>query len=444
MPWIEQQLIADGVSADGRIVVARAILDIITSSQILTMAVNAGGTGYVDDETFDLVGGTAVSVNGASIIARGRVVAQAAGVVTAVEIVSSGAYSALPGTTGAATTNSSGVGTGLTLDLTTQTARYTQDRSTFTNFTTDFEWIATSVKASNAPTIGIASALSGSIDSMRLLTASGFDNGETFLTQPGAPPSNLFYVNVPNQAPQLFMSVTERRVNILVSDGTFKQAGQMGLFIPRTNVDTNYPFPGICWGQTTSPQVFNTSFSTTNRSLLNPVDPGDVQTQYQYRDNVSPSWFSISQDNNLGTQIPRSVMWPAQGDGARYSFNSAPIPTGSTAQAAEMSPFTATAGKGGGSLSENEWFANDASSLGPQGPANLGDNNQLHFTAEAHIIANQPNNVQVVGIIDGFENIHGRGLNAFDEIETEPGRRYLVYNDTNTTSLFRWVAMEKV
>jgi len=98
--------------------------------------------------------GTAVSINGVSVIARGVVVAIAGDDVTEVKITSSGIYTSLPGTTDVATTNASGIGDDLlTVDLTTQAAQWTQDRSTFVDLTTDYEWIASSVKTSNAPTM---------------------------------------------------------------------------------------------------------------------------------------------------------------------------------------------------------------------------------------------------------------------------------------------------
>ena len=128
MPWIEQQLIADGVTAEGRVVVNKALLEMITNDQVLTLAVNAGGTGYVVGEIFDIVGGTALAVNGATFNATGRVTAESGGVVSAIEILSSGAYSADPTLTGAATTNASLAGNDdLPVDITMQTARWTQD-----------------------------------------------------------------------------------------------------------------------------------------------------------------------------------------------------------------------------------------------------------------------------------------------------------------------------
>ena len=167
MSWLEQALIADGVTADGRIVVGEVLRELVENANILSLdAVGSNnGSGYVVGETFDIVGGTAVSINGVSIIARGVVVAIAGDDVTEVKITSCGIYTALPGTTDVATTNASGVGDdALLVDLTTQAAQWTADRDTFVDLTTDYEWIASSVKATNAPTIGLDMILSGAND----------------------------------------------------------------------------------------------------------------------------------------------------------------------------------------------------------------------------------------------------------------------------------------
>ncbi|MCK5497416.1 MAG: hypothetical protein KAI80_13445, partial [Hyphomicrobiaceae bacterium] len=131
MPFIDEQLVANGTTTLGRIIATKAILDIITNDAVLTLAVNAGGTGYVVGETFDVDGGTVIASNPA-FNARGVVTAEAAGVVTAVKITSAGAYSTLPGAVGQTTSNSSAAGNNdLTVDLTTQVAQWTQDRSTY-------------------------------------------------------------------------------------------------------------------------------------------------------------------------------------------------------------------------------------------------------------------------------------------------------------------------
>lgn len=447
MSFVHQVLIADGVTAEGRVVFPKAILEIIKNAQVLTMAVNAGGTGYVVGEEFDLNTGTAVALNGATFAARGRVTAESAGVVTGVEFISGGAYTANPTATGGATTNATAAGNDdLTVDVTMQTALWTQDESDYTDLLTAFEWIATSVKATNAPTIGMQSILSGSNDAVRMIVASGYDSGSVFLSQPGTPPTNNFYLNVPNQNPELYVSITERRVNVLVTDGTFKQYGGMGLFIPFTDVAGNYPFPGFIHGQSVSVQAFNTAFSSTNRGICNPIDNGVSSLgPYQYRNNLSTEWFAISADNNFGNDVSRAQLWPSQGDETRYSLTHAPIPSGSTAPSTSTDPFTSTTP--GGAFQDDHtqrWFITDDSTTQSQGPAPLGAGGQMHFTVQPHIISNQTNDVQLIGIIDGWENVHGRGLNAFDEIATAAGKRFIVFNDTNTSNLYRWVAMEIV
>ena len=78
MPFIDEQLVANGTTTLGRIIATKAILDIITNDAVLTLAVNAGGTGYVVGETFDVDGGTVIASNPA-FNARGVVTAEAAG-----------------------------------------------------------------------------------------------------------------------------------------------------------------------------------------------------------------------------------------------------------------------------------------------------------------------------------------------------------------------------
>lgn len=442
MSWLEQALVADGITADGRIVASEAIRELITNPNVLTLdSVGANnGSGYVVGETFDIVGGTPVSINGLAIIARGVVTAISGDDVTAVKITSSGIYSVLPGTTNVATTNSSGIGDNLLqVNLTTQAAQWIQDRTTFVDLTTDYEWIASSVKATNAPTIGMTPILSASNDGFQLLTCTSFDNGSTFLTQPGAPPANNVFLGCPSENPILYVSVTERRVNFMVTDGTFKQYGGMGLFIPFTNSDANYPFPAILHGQSTSIQAFNTIRSTSNSGIVN---LNAASGQQQYRDNSSPLWLGIALDNNNGAS-GQSQLWPISASAStQWSFNFSPVPAGSLASAASMNPFTA--GAENGSIADGQWFHTSASADGPQAPAPLGPGARLAFPATCHIVENLPGDAEVIGIIDGFSQVHGRGLDAFDELNTFDGRRFLAFNDTNTAEIWRWVAMEKL
>lgn len=454
MPFIAQQLSADGVAADGRVVLATAVLEAITNDHIATVAVNAGGSGYAVGDTFRLNAGTPVNINGDDFHATARVIAEAAGVATAIELISAGSYTVLPGTTAIATTTLTGAGSGITVDLTTTTALYTEDeRTNFDNvdFQTDGDWLATSVKSANAPTIGMRSNISATNDAVQLMIASSYDSGLPWRDQPGNPPNSDFWLGVPNQDPFVYISTTERRVNILITDGTNKQYGQMGLFLPFTDVASNYPFPAIVAGQSTSIRAFTEALNASNSGLLHPINfssPGC----YQYRDNLSPSWFGITSDNNSGTQttVP-GIIWPNTGERGEFSFNRAPVPTNGVGgvDADDMTPGAGINGQTAstypkiyGVFNEANWYASDADSSAPQGPAPLGIGSQLHFTTQAHIIAVEPNDPQMIGVIDGLEAVHLRGLFEFDEIENENGDRYLVFSDTNDTSLFRGVAME--
>ena len=95
-------------------------------------------------------------------------------------------------------------------------------------------------------------------------------------------------------------------------------------------------------------------------------------------------------------------------------------------------------------MSDPQWFQNAASTLFPQAPAPLGPGNTLAFPGSCFIVENFPGDAEVIGLIDGYSQVHGRGLAAFDELITFDGRRYLTFNDTNTADIWRWVAMEKL
>ena len=335
-------------------------------------------------------------------------------------------------------------GGAVSLDVTIGTALWTEDSSDYVDLLTNFEWLATSTKVSNPPTIGFQSQQSGANDGMRIVVATGYDNGSTWLTQPGAPPTNRFYMAVPNQNPDLYISITDRRVNVMVTDGSFQQYAGAGLFIPFVDVEANWPFPGIVHAQSQNVVAFNTGFGSNNAGIINAASFTGLG-MYQYRNNISTDWLGIEGDNSIGADND-AVIWPNLDDNSRFDFNDAPVPAGSGASAADMNPFNSN--QPSGSFQDDDsvggWFNVDESGNGAQGPAPLGIANQLHFTMPAHIIRNQTDNAQLIGIVDGFEALHGRALAAFDEIESPEGRRYLCFADSAATNLYRWVAMEKL
>lgn len=459
MPFIEQQLTANGVTEEGRDIVVEALYEIITNDHISSMVVAVSSpesSGYAVGDTFRINAGTPVNVNGDDFHATGRVTAvgspESAGQVTEVEIISWGAYTALPTQSplnspenfvqGIPTVTLTGAGNdGLTLDITTTAALWTSDVYTPSSPYAP-EWLVSSVKAANGPTIGARSQLSGSNDGVRFTIGSSYSGILPWASQPGTPPTSTFYIGVPNQNPKIYVSTTERRVNMLVTDGTYKQYVGVGLFIPFVDVDSNYPFPAIIHAQSTSVLAFAQTFTTTNRGVVNPIDFGGLGC-YQYRNNLSTEWFGITFDNLDGADVCKAQIWPARYDMDQWEINHAPVPTGSNASATDMDPeiYFAT----NVFFDDALYFAADqSSSVGPCGPAPLGIGGQLHFTVQAHIIANLTNDAQMVGIIDGFEAVHGRGLTAFDEIQNQDGRRYIVFNDTQSGDLTKWVAMEMI
>lgn len=462
MPFIEQQLSADGVTTEGRNIVVEALYNAIINDHISSMTVSATisspqASGYAVGDTFRLNAGTPVVVNGDSFHATGRVLAVDSpdtGNPTSVEIISWGAYTTLPamspisspeGTVLALpTVTLTGAGNdGLLVDVTTDTAKWTSDSYVIDSPFTVNEFICSSVKAANGPTIGARSELSGANDGIRINVASSYSSLLPWTDQPGSPPTNIFYMAVPNQDPKIYISSTERRVNIFITDGTNKQYGGMGLFIPFTDVDSNYPFPGVIYGNQTSVRAFSEAYGTSNRGICNPMDFANLGC-YQYRDNLSTSWFGMTLNNANGADVCRANIWPKQGEFTNYSLNYAPVPTGSAAPSSEMQPQNHNS-SGCLYFEDEEYFDVDLAAVsGPCGPAPLGIGGQMHFTVQTHIISNQPSDVQLIGYIDGFENVHGRGLNAFDEIQNQDGKRYVVFQDTNSSDITDWVAMEMI
>ena len=440
MPFLNEVLVANGTTTLGRIVWAKAVLDIILNDHVLTMAVNAGGTGYVVGETFDLTTGTAVG----AFNARGVVTAESGGIVSAVKIVSAGAYTADPTLSGGATSNASAAGNDdLTIDVTMQTALWTLDRDTYTNDTTDFEFLCTSVKSVNPATIGMDTNTSGGNDAVRLTVSSGYDSGSTIEAQPDGSPMTQMYMAVPAQNPELFLSTTERRVNLVARDGNNVQYGGFGLFIPLTDAAASYPFPGLVHAQATTIRAMSESLLTNglggnNCGILHVGTYTTVFPAARYRDNLSTAWKTISYSaTNANVD---AAIWPDIGAAdTNLSYTHAPKLNGF-----ETNPMAQNTGHGKLVDDASGWFTDPiADADGTQGVSNLGIGSQMSLVCTAHIIANQVGDVQVVGIVDGFENVHGVGLTAFEELQSHnQASRYIVFPDTNTSNIPDWVAME--
>lgn len=454
MSFIHESLTADGVSALGRIVAAKALLDIVSNDHIETVAsIVAGGTGYAVGEEFDLTTGSGTA-GVAVYAARGVVTAESAGVVTAARIISAGAYSTLPAGNISTANASLGGDDALTLTVTTQAAYWTVDRDTYTDDLTDLEWIATSTKSTNPATVGMETDQSAGNGYGRLLAATGFNGGSAFEGQPGASPVTITLVAFPATNPEIYVSTTERRVNFLIRSGNNVQLGVIGMFIPFTDTEANYPLPLAAFGQARAALPFSTAMTrsganpnTGTASVVNamPNTLNGSPNPYHYLDNLSAEWLSICELNGNGAEDARSQIWPQKQGYQDYSFTFAPqLSSGNT------NPFTAGAFLSG-ILADNEsssdtgWFEGaDGSAIGVQGVSALGPNARTSLIVQPHIISNQPSDVQIIGIIDGLQAVHGVGLTAFEDIVTAAGSRFLVFPDTNSPGLNRWVAMERV
>jgi hypothetical protein len=477
MGWLHQNLTANGgagsPSSFGRVVVAKAIFDFITSDCVGDIVVNDGGDNYVVGETFDID----IPLSPGSIIetfkAKGVVVSTGINSPTSspgssavrVKVYSGGAYTNLVQSpeltlTGIPTSNASLSGTGLTVDITPEAAHWFERRGAgaqspvsgtdYVDTATDFEWICTSYKATNPPTVGMESNVSGGNDYLDLMTATGFDKTQTLFSQPDTH-SSTANLMTPSTDPELYVSSTERRVCIMIRDGNFVQYGIIGLFIPFTNTEANYPFPGITAGQSPGVRNFTETYTDGNGSVptsqnAGVVHPMTLQTgtatssPYWIRDNVSPTWKSLSRTVS-GVSMPCAI-WPNVSGDHIFGFTDAPVVDGHS-----TNPESYIAGIfGDDEGNEDGWFQTEnlATGRGAPGIGLLGLNNRLSLVVTPHIIQGLTGDVQVLGILDGFEAVHGIGLTAFEEIVQFQGKRYIVFPDTNSGTLYRWVAMEIV
>ncbi|TFH66002.1 MAG: hypothetical protein E4G91_00385 [Candidatus Zixiibacteriota bacterium] len=472
--FLYEQLAANGGSASpetfGNIVAAKAIFDFITNDSISAVTYGSAGTGYIVGETFDILMTGVASPEPVTIfVARGVVVAESGGVPSEVKVISGGSYIGLAllnspfdtPLTGLSTANSSAGGdNGLLVDVVPEQSHWTEDRGNgaespiastdFSDFRTQFEWICTSNKPTNPATIGMET-IGGGNAYVNLLTATGFDKTQAFFSQPGASPNSANLL-MPSNDPEIYVSSTERRVNIIIRDGAFMHYGIIGFFIPYTDTEANYPFPGIIAGTTSGALPFNTNWgdlssapATVAAGIVNPmtVQTGTaVNGPYWFRDNLSPGWLSISKATSEVVNM-RAQIWPAQHSPTQYDFTDASVVDGFSTDPGGVSGFISA-----GILREvvsasSSWFGSDSGGAdGIQGIGPLGLGSRLSFVVQPHIVANQTGDVQIIGILDGFEAVHGRGLTAFQEIVQASGKRYVVFNDTNGSALYRWVAME--
>lgn len=96
------------------------LVEFATNDNVQSVAVNAGGSGYVVGDILTISGGTS------TVAAQVEVLAVSSGAVTEAIVINGGAYTADPTLSGASTTG--GSGSGCTLDITMQVAAWATER----------------------------------------------------------------------------------------------------------------------------------------------------------------------------------------------------------------------------------------------------------------------------------------------------------------------------
>lgn len=446
MPFIAEQLTADGVTTLGRIVWTKAVLDTITAYTVTDiLSIVAGGSGYVVGETFEINDGTAI------FVARGEVLAVGGGgAVTSARITSSGAYSVPPTISGSPTTNASASGdNALVVSVNVEAPLWIVDNNTYVNASTDFQWIAHSTKADLPPYVGMRTK-GGATPRIFIQGQLPYNSLASFAGQPGKSPGDIdspdgrgACINAAESDPVLFLSQTERRIVFVMADPPRYQLGYAGLFVPFTDDPANYPYP-MCVAGTCIPSstltisdALNTGGQSDVRlghsSIVHPWIDSDIgatdESCYYIRDNLSPSWLEV----DGGTTSGHIYIWPAHADTANATL--AP-----QVNSLGTDPFALPVG----AIGDDSWFDADGSGANTPGVAPFGAKGRSVLPIPLQLIKTAANQVEVIGYIDGVYAVHGRGLTEEDRVEDLVGTRLLVFPDVGGAPLSKWCAIAEV
>ncbi len=433
----------------GYIMVLKAIEDTLLNSNITAVAVNAGGTGYVVGDEVTISGGTSI------FAARARVSAESAGVVTAVEVNSGGAYTVLPGAVGAATTG--GTGTGLTLNLTTQTAQWSigvsDGRSTYFDGITEFELICRGNNAAgDDPIIGLIAISPTNGPQFGLKYFSSFDDAFSFEAQPGASPGTVSNPNA-NDGPRvcssltsqtLYVSYSDRVVNFVIDAAPSFELGIAGLHLPITDAPaTTFPYPAMVCGTCESSLItIGTARDVaTHSSVVHPMSDASsalVNTPYNFNSQIG-ALKRIASVPNGTTSHWRT--WPGgvlNTSTSLYTNDTvAPIPVGGVVSNYENPRTMSALGGGSNPVLDHDWWNEDDATTGDgQGqtpfPGLSGDGTMTTFASPILIVEDEAGRASLIGQFDRLRAINAVGLNARDRIVDPAGNSYLVFPDTNT------------
>lgn len=123
MPFIQESLGTPGAGEENHIRLLRALASAVGSIHATSVAIVAGGAGYVVGDVVQLTGagsGTPLSQSGMTFPLRAIVTSESGGVVDGIRLESAGAYTTSPDVTAASIATTGGTGAGLTLSVTVE------------------------------------------------------------------------------------------------------------------------------------------------------------------------------------------------------------------------------------------------------------------------------------------------------------------------------------
>ncbi len=214
------------------------------TQEALSATVAVGGSGYSVSDQLPLIGG-----NGVDVIAVFNVDSEAAGVVTAVSLVTAGAYDYIP-TDPVSTTDPGGGATGCTLNVTFQPLTGTATPSTIIlegegSGATDEIFVSI-----------VAEDFGGGVLDWALRGHVGFQDDVDVTLQPNTSP--LVHVPLTNASITYWFYATGQRIIGVFRMGSTYTNMYMG-FMNRFGTAVQYPYPLAIFGCATSPNLFSDS-----------------------------------------------------------------------------------------------------------------------------------------------------------------------------------------
>lgn len=218
------------------------------SKQAVSAAVAAGGTGYTVGDQLTLVTGTGTTFGPGSAVFNVDTVS--AGAVTAVSLVTAGAYHYVAAPTPVATTG--GTGTGATLTVT-----YANTNTSLDGKRLILEGIGS---GSDQIFVGIAAFdQGGNVIGWNVHGFTGFQDEVDFFNQPGVSPGNTI-VPLGNGVTTHWFFVTGRRMICVFRIGTSYLNMYLG-FINQFGTSTDFPYPLLVGGCSSLNVIFSDSLA---------------------------------------------------------------------------------------------------------------------------------------------------------------------------------------